>query len=532
MYRPKNFPGEFEENLLSLLGKLAIKFKQQKPANQAGFTRLLKTIIREWKKNPFGRSFPKLWWLNYVLNENKKSFDPEFVMQIKPFLIKNKIRSLSGVVTVSVFTKGKGCSYRCVYCPTQPEIPKSYLADEPAVLRAISFNYDPYEQTRKRLIALELSNHPIDKVEIIIKGGSFSAFEKSYREQFVKEILAAANNQPKDTQKSLIRLQRENETAASRIIGINIETRPDYIDNKEILFLRKLGVTQVELGVQILDEKILEIISRGHGVKEVKKATKLLKNAGFKVAYHLMPNLPGSSVENDYKAIKRAFERDFRPDYLKIYPTVITKYSELENWYQIGKYRPYSTEKLIDLLVKVKAEVIPPYVRIGRLGRDITEAMMVGAKIPSHIRQLVQQKLKEKGLLCRCIRCREIKNQMIVGQVKLHKISYSASGGREYFLEYIDRQQHLLGFLRFRISSSGESLIREVHVYGQAAKIGEVDNHNIQHHHWGRKLIEEAEKMAKKENVKQIKIISGVGVRAYYRKFGYRLSKTYMIKDL
>jgi elongator complex protein 3 len=515
MEYPKNFPLEQEQPLIGLLLSLEKEFNKKIPFSEKEFNGYIR---KSWKN----RAYPNLWWLNFILKIHSEQFSYSFVKEIKKFLTKTKTRSQSGIVTLTLFTQGTGCSFNCLYCPKENDLPKSYFSDEPGIKRALRNNFDPYEQTKERLTALELSNHPLDKIEILIKGGTFSFYDKSYRENFVKRIFEAVNGNRSGT---LLKAQTVNESAKRRIIGINIETRPDYINEDEIKFLRFLGVTQVELGVQALDNKILKTINRGHDVEAVRKATFLLKEAGFKVGYHLMLNLPGSSPQKDIMLLKKAFTEDFSPDHLKVYPTVVTKYARLSDLYQKDLYLPYSLPELIEVLRKFKAKIVPRWVRIGRLTRDITVQMIAGPDIPSNLRETLKVK-------CNCIRCREIKGQKVVGEVKMETTKYLASGGTEYFLEFIDEAHHCLGFLRLRLGKSKKAIVRELHVYGQALLLGEKSKKAIQHQNLGLKLLQKAEIIAKKHGFKEISVISGVGARPYYRKFGYRIKDTYMSKNL
>ena len=311
-----------------------------------------------------------------------------------------------------------------------------------------------------------------------------------------------------------------------------METRPDYINKEELKFLRYLGVTRVELGVQIVDDKILSLVQRGHGVEDIKRATYLLKEYGFKVTYHLMTNLPGSSPKHDYEKLKEVFEKeDFRPDYLKIYPTALVKNSQLLDWYKKGKYKPYSQDKLVPLLIKFKERVVPEYVRIQRLVRDLTKDDQEKVLVDSHLRQ----RLHQVKVRCRCIRCREVKDA-VQRPVVLKVFGYKASGGIEYFLSFVDDKDRLYGLLRLRILNDKhrfdwQGVIREVHVYGQAVEVGGGDS-KIQHQGLGIKLIQEAEKIAKWHQVSKLAVISGVGVRNYYRRLGYRLMSSYMVKEI
>ncbi len=535
MYYPANFPKRIEKKLLDLLHSLEKDFKKTPPASLKQFHRL---ILDNWHL----KIKPSNWWLYFILLRNEHCFSKRFIQKIKPYLLKTKTRSISGVIPVTVFTKGIGCPFNCVYCPTEDGLPKSYLSDEPAVMRAIRNKYDPYKQVLSRLIMFYLSGHLIEKVEIIIKGGTFSFYQKKYRTWFVKRIFDACNT---DIQKiiktgtiksisasNLHHAQTTNEHAFSRIIGINIETRPDYINENELWYLRYLGVTHVELGVQLPDDKLYKLIKRGHLVHHVKEATQLLKDFGFKITYHMMPNLPGSTVNNDKEKLSEIFiDQFFRPDHLKLYPTTVTVGSLLAAWYKQGMYRPYSLSKLIDLLIEFKSSVVPPWVRIGRLTRDITTTSMEVQQFNPNLREIIQTKMNAENKICVCIRCREIRDNTIIGKPKLRVLSYDASNSKEYFLEFIDKADHSLGFLRLRILTH-QSIIRELHIYGQAAAIGEHNQHKIQHKSYGKLLLKEAEKITKNEGLRHISIISGVGAREYYRKQGYKLHNTYMTKNI
>ncbi len=554
-YYPKNFPIHLESSLLHLLDYL-----QQNIQTLDSSKKLKKHIhlyLKQHYDNLFTSIVPSNWWLNYVLERHRNRFSPSFVRQIKPFLTKTKTRSLSGIVPLSLFTKGVGCPFNCAYCPTEPGMPKSYLSDEPAVMRAVRNGFNPGKQTESRLIMLYLSNHPIDKVEIIIKGGTFSFYTRRYRTKFISAVFAACNSNIKNSVASgktpatkILSLQTEqntNENAKSRIVGINIETRPDYLDRSELGFLRKLGVTHVEIGVQILNDEMYRMIHRGHTVQSVVNATRLLKDAGFKVGYHLMLNLPGSNPQKDLKLLKLAFENtDFRPDHLKLYPTAITPYTDIKKWYENGTYRPYPLHEMSNVIAVFKSESIPVWTRIGRLTRDITSTMMEHNPFPPNLREIVQKTMKEKNMHCRCIRCREIKNHTVTGKPQLRIISYRASQGTEFFLEYIDKKEHSLGFLRLRLPSylfdkkekplysclKNSAIIRELHIYGQATEIGARNKKHIQHRDLGKKLLMQAEKIARANRIHKIAVIAGIGTRPYYRKFGFSLHQTYMVKSL
>ncbi len=455
-------------------------------------------------------------------------------------LKKRPVRSLSGVAVVAVLTKPWPCPGRCLYCPLEKGIPKSYLSGEPAVERAKTLSYKPFLQVKKRIEMLEKGGHPVDKIELIVIGGTWSYLPKKYQTWFIKRCFDAAN---KSISKNLDRAQKINEKAKHRMIGITLETRPDYITPQEIIRMRRLGCTRVELGIQIVDDKILTKNKRGHKIKEIIKATELLKNAGFKICYHLMPGLYGSSPQNDFKKINEIFiNQNFQPDMVKIYPCVVTKGSGLYQLWKKGKYKPYLDRQLINLLIKVKL-IIPPYVRINRLIRDIPAWQIKGGSKISNLRELVQKKMEKLRETCQCIRCREIKGEKInVKKLKFISREYPASGGEEIFLSFENIEKNkIVAFLRLRLPRNADQifpvlknavLIRELHTYGQLVKINKKNKQAFQHLGLGKKLMAEAEKIALNHGYKKIAVISGIGVRGYYRHLGYRLKNTYMIKAI
>ncbi|PIR90397.1 tRNA uridine(34) 5-carboxymethylaminomethyl modification radical SAM/GNAT enzyme Elp3 [bacterium (Candidatus Gribaldobacteria) CG07_land_8_20_14_0_80_33_18] len=494
----------------------------------------------------------KLLKIYHELAENKSvksSKNIENLLRTRP------IRSLSGIINVSVLTKPFPCPGKCLYCPLEKGIPKSYLKDEPAVQRAILTDFNPYLQVKTRLQSLEKIGHPIDKIELRLIGGTWSYYPKQYQCWFIKRCFQACNEWGKQkssklkTQnaklqlktKNLKNIQKKNEKTKQRIIGLSIETRPDFIDTKEIKRLRELGVTRVELGVQSIYDDVLKLNRRGHGVKAIIKATKLLKDAGFKICYQMMPNLPGSNLKKDIKMFEEIFENpDFKPDLLKIYPLALVKNAPLYKWYKKGKFKPYPNKKLIELLIEIKKR-IPYYCRIQRIMRDIPSKDIIegGAKI-SNLRELIQKEMKKRQLKrseafkCKCIRCREIReNYDPKEKIYLFRQDYEASGGKEIFLSFENKKREkLYALLRLRLPAlKGTAIIREVHTYGQMLPVGE-KSLSPQHQGLGKKLIKIAEGITKKKfGVKKIAVISGIGVRDYYRrKLGYRLKDTYMIK--
>ena len=469
-------------------------------------------------------------------------------------LLKSRgIRTESGVAVIAVLTKSYPCPGKCLYCPTEKDMPKSYLSNEPAVMRAIKAKFDPYEQVKTRIKSLELNGHNTDKVELIVMGGTFSSLPTLYQKRFIYECFRACNEYSRhktwnikngtNYDKLLLKEQKKNEKAKHRIVGLTLETRPDCINEKEIFNFRNLGCTRVELGVQSIFDDVLRKNKRGHFIEATIEATKLLKDAGFKINYHIMPGLYGSDIKKDYLMFKELFSNpDFQPDMLKIYPTVVTKNSDLYKLWKSKKYQPLTDKKFQKFILKIKKEVIPPYVRIARLIRDVPSTSIVAGPTVSNLRQLIN---KESN--CQCIRCREVRSYYNISDtISLRRINYPASNGTEIFLEYSssDRKK-LFALLRLRITVDNHAIIREVHTYGKLKPILNKNNTSLlaslreasqagpQHIGLGKKLIEEAEKIAKKEfGVSKISVISGVGVRNYYRKIGYKLQNTYMVKNL
>ena len=471
-------------------------------------------------------------------------------------LFSKKIRTDSGVAVVAVLTKSYPCPGKCIYCPDELEMPKSYLSNEPAVMRAISAKFDPYLQVQRRIHALELNGHKTDKIEIIVMGGTFSYLPKAYQNKFILECFRACNDYPKkvasrknkaclparqvESKKLLSAEQKKNETAKHRIVGLTLETRPDYIDTKELINFRNLGCTRVELGVQSIFDDVLEKNKRGHNIQKTIEATKLLKDFGFKINYHIMPGLLGSSIKKDFQMFQELFiNPSFQPDMLKIYPTVVIRQSPLYKIWRAGKYKALTDKSFEKFILRVKNEIIPPYVRISRLVRDVPESSIIAGPKISNLRQLIA-----KNSTCPCIRCREVRSDYnLKEKIIMNRIDYPASNGQEIFLEYTNQNRSkLFALLRLRINNEksivpnilkNSAIIREVHTYGKMNQINQKDTLSPQHIGLGKKLILEAEKIAKKEfGLDKIVVISGVGVRGYYRKLGYKLKDSYMVKKL
>ncbi len=458
---------------------------------------------------------------------------------LETFLRKRAVRTMSGVAVISVLTKPFPCPGNCLYCPNEKGMPKSYIANEPAVMRAITHQFDPFNQVTARLKALRENGHDITKIEIIVMGGTWSYFDKKYQNWFIKRCFEALNGYEA---KTLAEAQKENETTHSRCVGLTLETRPDYINEVEIKQMRKLGCTRVELGIQHIDDKVLKLNRRGHGVKKSIEAIELLRRAGFKLNLHMMTSLYGSSPKMDLEMFKTLYTApEWLPDMIKIYPCVVVEGTDLYKAWKQKKYKPYTKAQLLNLLIKIK-KITPTYVRIARLIRDIPETSIKAGNKITNLREMIQGIAKRDGWSCQCIRCREAGHQPADNEkAELHVLKMPALGGTEYFISYNSPNKKVLyAFLRLRINDSnvkqfipelrGAGLVRELHTYGSVAPVGEFGD--VQHSGFGRKLMEEAEKICREQGLKKLAVIAGVGVREYYKKSGYELRGTYMIKNL
>ena len=490
-------------------------------------------------------------------------------------LKKKPTRTKSGVAIVAVMCHPHKCPHgRCLYCPESDIAPPSYTGEEPAALRGRMFEYHPYVQCFNRLAQLKKIGHPIDKVELIIMGGTFPSRDLCYQEWFVSQCLKAMtdfglildNNAEFEINKKLIRefekdvvktyppndyvliedIQLANENSKVRCVGMTFETRPDYCKKEHINRMLDFGVTRVELGVQTLSDKLYEKVKRGHTIADVIESNQLLRDSAIKVAMHMMPGLFVRQKE-DLKMFKQLFsDENFKPDMLKIYPCLVTKGSEIYDMWQAGIYRPYNDEEAVDLIVEIK-KILPKWVRTMRIQRDIPSTLIEAGVQKSNLGELVYNKLDENHINCQCIRCREIGHKKTnenyaLEDFRLFKESYTACGGEETFISIEDKnEESIAGFLRFRIPSQNTfrpeitdktALIRELHVYGNMIQIGDKNPSIGQHTGFGEKLLMEAENLAIDNDKDEIAIISGIGTRNYYRKFGYERKGPYMAKKL
>jgi len=518
--------------------------------------------------------------IEVMLRADEKLLPKLKVLQTKP------TRTISGVSVVAIMTKPHKCPHgKCISCPggidsVYGDVPQSYTGNEPATMRGIRNKYSAYLQVFNRLEQYAVLGHNFEKVELIIMGGTFPSLPNKYQDKFTMEAFQAMNDfsklffskgnfnlkkfkkffelpcdiqnakRTKNIQSKVIEIKRYgklnqknkklrkttllkeqlyNEKSQVRCVALAVETRPDYCKEKHIKQMLKLGCTRVELGVQSIYDDVLDKLERGHSVEDSIEATQLMKKALLKVGYHIMPGLMGSNYDMDEQMFQVLFSSsDFKPDALKIYPCMVMPGTKLYNIYKKGKFNPINTLQASNLIADVK-KYIPTYCRIMRVQRDIPTKVTFAGVDKTNLRQYVMNIMKEKKLTCNCIRCREPRKREVNWKnVKMNILEYAASEGKEYFISYDDMENDiLLGFLRLRIDDK-EAGVRELHIYGQATSLGKKGA--IQHKGLGKKLMKEAEKIAKKNKCKKIKVISGIGVKEYYRKLGYKKEDTYMVK--
>ena len=493
---------------------------------------------------------------------------------LRPLLMVKPSRTLSGVAPVAVMTSPSPCPHgKCLPCPGGPDhpykSPQSYTGGEPAARRAIMYGFDPYAQTAARLTQFEKLGHHVDKAELIVMGGTITAREGEYQEWFTTQCIRAMNEHGTKLQPLLTPIagveehadrdglfgevnirehispeEREtifsqNEKSRVRCVAITFETRPDWCRQEHIDRMLSLGVTKVELGVQHLDDRVLELNRRGCTVADTVLANTLLRDAGIKVGFHMMPNLPGSDPATDREMFRQLFsDPRFKPDFLKIYPTLVTPGTEIEELHQKGEYEIYPEEELIDLVADAKSS-IDEYCRLQRIQRDIPADRIVAGSKHSNFRELAKTRLTEKGGICRCIRCREIGRRQSNDEVTLRTYPYECCGGEERFISFVSGDS-LIGFARLRFPGRAwrpetceAAFLRELHVYGMVVPIGKHgQGDDRQHRRYGSELLAEAERQASEAGYSRLAIMAGIGVRPYYRRLGYERSGPYMIRDL
>ena len=452
--------------------------------------------------------------------------------------VRKPTRTLSGVAPLAVMLKPRECKHgTCLFCPSL-QSPQSYTPRSPVVIRAELLKFDPYKQVKARIKSYKAMNHPTDKIELIIMGGTFLDYPIKYQENFIKSCYDALNNRKSQNLKEA---KKRNEKAKHRCVALCIETRPDVCGEKEIKRILNFGCTRVELGVQALDDKIYKKVQRGHLIKDVIDATKLLREAGFKIGYHIMPGILGSNPEKDLEMFKKIFKKEeFKPDQLKIYPCQVIKGAQLEALYWKKKYKPYSEQQTKFLVLKFIKQT-PRYCRIMRIMREIPPQYLIAGTTRINIRKDIEDELRDKKQKenIKEIRFREVGlrtryEDKINTKLKLKITKYKAASGQEYFLEFINKDEILFALCRLRINKkTNKAIIRELHVYGKTLELG-MKGKESQHIGLGKKLLLEAEKIVKQNKIPELQIISGVGVREYYKKLGYRLDESgiYMIKKI
>lgn len=491
---------------------------------------------------------------------NKVPANAEVIKHLKPkesakllsVLRRKVVRTISGVAVVAVMTKPSPCpkDEPCAYCPGGPVngVPQSYTGHEPAALRGAQNEYDAYSQVRVRIEQLEAIGHKVDKIELIIMGGTFPSTPLEYQKEFVKECLDAITEKKSA---SLEEAKKLAETSRIRNVGITVETRPDWAKEEQVDRMLSMGATRVELGVQNIYDDIYRRVNRGHQVKDVIEATQIMKDAGLKVVYHLMPGLPGSSFKRDLEGFKEIFTNtDFKPDMIKLYPCLVVKGTKVYDWWKNGDYTPYTTEEAARLIAEIK-KFVPSWVRIMRVQRDIPAKLIEAGVKLSNLRQIALEKLEAEGGKCRCIRCREVGHRWLRDKVKpeadrieIKTIKEEASGGLELFISAEDPVNDvLLGYVRLRIPSnkaarpeiisSKSAIVRELRVYGPLVPVGKHLRAAWQHKGYGGVLLAEAERTAKEDyDRNKIVVISALGTKEYYKQFGYSYDGPYVSKRL
>ncbi len=466
-----------------------------------------------------------------------------FERQVFERLRMKPTRTISGVAPVAVLTGPYPCPADCIFCPDAKGVPRSYLPDEPAVQRALRARFDPYKSTRARMDTLAAMGHPIDKIELLIIGATWSAYPKKYQEWYVRRCLDAMNGGAPAA--SLLEAQTRNETAPHRCVGMVVETRPDYITMDEVRRLRWLGMTKIQLGAQSTDDRILELNRRDHTLADTRRAVRLLRLAGFKLHLHWMPNLYGATPESDVRDYQNLWnDPALRPDELKIYPCMLIEGTQLYQLWQAGEYRPYTDAELIETLAQAK-RFTPPYCRINRVIRDIPAQYIAAGSKQSHLRVVVQAEMKRRGWQCQCIRCREVRGEKLeIESLTIRDDVYETDATTEHFLQYLTPAGRLAGFLRLSLPHAdvprdeileelhGCAVVRELHIYGPALELGTAEHGKAQHAGLGRRLAEHAMEIARGAGFKRLAVISALGTREYYRKLGFELGELYVARFL
>ena len=469
----------------------------------------------------------------------------EFYKKLQNVLLKKPVKTASGVAVIALMPKPYACPHgRCTYCPGGIEFntPNSYTGKEPVAINSIKNGYDANIQITSKLNQLHIFGHDATKIELVIVGGTFLFMPRDYQENFIKSCYDALNGFPSP---NLEIAMKTNQKAKNRNVGFTVETKPDYCKKEHVDLMLSYGITRVEIGVQSLHERVYKIVNRGHNYNDVVDSFQISKDSGYKIVAHMMPGLPTMTPDEDINDFKNLFnDSNLKPDMLKIYPSLVLENTPLYNDYLEKKYKPYTDEEMLHVLTEAK-KMVPKWVRIMRVQREITPSEIQAGPKAGNLRQIIHKRLKDQGFSCKCIRCREAglsRKNTPSELLKLNREEYDSSYGREIFISFDDTDETIYGFLRLRKSSElahrdeitpNSCIVRELHVFGKSIKIGEHKENSIQHSGLGRKLMDEAEKISKESfDAKKLLVISAVGTREYYKKLGYSLDGPYMSKQL
>ncbi len=504
--------------------------------------KLKRVISKKYELNRFVRNSEILEFV--TASETLSEYEKDYLTQ---FLQIRRVRTISGIAVVAVMTQPSPCPGNCIYCPEVRGAPKSYTGREPAAMRGAQNKFLPKNQVEARLSQLESIGHSLDKVHLVIMGGTFLSTPESYQESFVKGCLDGISG---ITSPDFQNAQKNGETSTQRNVGITFETRPDYCKPVHVNRMLLLGGTWVEIGVQTLSEEIISFIQRHHSIEDVINAIRAARDGGLKVTVHMMPNL-FQSPEEDIEMFSLLYsDPNYLPDALKIYPTLVLPNTKLFDLWKKQEYTPYGSEDVVKVIAEIK-KITPPFIRIQRVQRDIPAYLIVDGVKSGNLRELARERLEKNNEKCSCIRCREVGHQSNLGnqswkgkEKKFHHIQYEASQGTEHFISYetFDKET-LFGFIRLREPSISSfrpelitppaTIIRELHVYGQLVEIGKSPKDlEWQHRGLGQNLVKYAEEITRDKGFKKIAVTSGIGVRDYYRKLGFEKEGVFMTKNL
>lgn len=528
-------PRELTDDEVQAYSEILARVLAEKPSKNA-LENIKRDVIKNYKLAQYPRNS------DLIKHATEEQFE-----KVLPFLRVRNVRSLSGVNVIAVFTAPFACLHgACIFCPGGPTwgTPMSYTGREPGAMRAIANGFDPVSQIQSRISQLQATGHNSQKLDIIVMGGTFNSTPLEYQKQFILGVYEGMNGKPAS---SLEEAQKINETAIHRCVGLTLETKPDWALTKHIRRMLDYGTTRVEIGVQTLREEVLEYVNRGHTLQDTVDSFKAMRDAGLKITAHMMPGLPKTTPEMDIEDFKTLYnDPRFIPDEMKIYPTQVVENTPLAEMVLKGEYKGLSNEETFRIIKEAKM-MTPPFVRIKRALRDLPIPLIIDGPTWGDMRNRIQKEMKDReDMSCQCIRCREVgltvyKNDLDIselGDFLKKKRSYEAGEGMEHFLSFENEDDLLMGFLRLRYPSKdvfietleGAALVRELHVYGSALELNKnnTSTKSFQHRGYGKRLLLWAEEMATDAGYDKLSVISGVGVREYYRKFGYELDDVYM----